>query len=267
MNKQINLEDRRKRIETLVKILGLAGVCLVLGPVYLIMMHGLAALTALGVAALFGFTAVQFLPVLSVQIANWRLKALKAVAAANPIETLENQYRQKQEALAVNLDSIKKFYCVIQELYKQIQEHDEAYPNKPSQFKDKYDKMVQLLEVRKYNYKKAKASLVSFGELLDEKRSDWKVACLLAKANQLAAVGEEFQTKLLQDTALSTIQDGLNMAFSELETSLLEDVPQPSISVTVKPQTQITDKGSRHEPALDLEAEFAEEPVAASRKK
>ena len=45
----------------------------------------------------------------------------------------------------------------------------------------------------------------------------------MAEASKLANVGEDFQSKLLKDTALSTVQDGLNLAFSELETSLLDE--------------------------------------------
>ena len=46
----INLETRRKRIETLAKIGALVVTCLVLGPFYLVIMHGLGALFALIVA-------------------------------------------------------------------------------------------------------------------------------------------------------------------------------------------------------------------------
>jgi hypothetical protein len=62
---------------------------------------------------------------------------------------------------------------------------------------------------------------------------------------------------LLQDTALNTIQDGLNLAFSELETSLLDeqqsgDSTKPTVEVTpARPATQIPQKAMSL-PTLDL---------------
>ena len=76
----------------------------------------------------------------------------------------------------------------------------------------------------------------AFAEVIDEKRSDWKIAQTMAEASKLANVGQDFQSKLLKDTALNTIQDGLNLAFSELETSLLDeqtgDRAKPTVEVT-----------------------------------
>ena len=46
-----DLETKRKHIETAMKILGLGALCLILGPVYLTLLHGLGALIALGIAA------------------------------------------------------------------------------------------------------------------------------------------------------------------------------------------------------------------------
>jgi molecular chaperone GrpE (heat shock protein) len=191
-------------------------------------------------------------------VANWRLKTLKAVAAANPIETLENQYADREQALLKIRENIKEFHAVVAELWSQIQEHNEKYPDRPSQFVEKYTKMKALLALRSDKYKQAQANLKSFGELIEEKRSDWKVAQSAAKAMKLANVGEDFQAKLMQDTALSTITDGLNMAFSELEVSLLDEDKSTPAQVTVgqsqtstgKSSTQLAEKAGP--PTLDL---------------
>lgn len=266
MSNQLTLDQRKKRIETIVKVLGLAGLCLILGPVYITLLHGMAALVALGVASLIGFTVVNFLPAFAALIANWRLKALKAVAAQNPIETLENQYAQRQDALLKIRDNIKEFHAVVAELWTQIQDHNQKYPNHPSQFVEKYTKMKALLALRSQKYKQAQSNLVAFGELLEEKRSDWKVAQSAAKAMKLANVGEDFTSKLMSDTALSTIQDGLNMAFSELEVSLLDEQPitaVPSAIAQSKIIVQLPEKAGP--PPLDLpDIEVEAVPVAAA---
>lgn len=259
-----DLETKRKHIETAMKILGLGALCLILGPVYLTLIHGLGALIALGIAAAGAFVVINLLPSFAAMVANWRLKAIKAVAAANPIETLENQYAERQNALIKIRDNIKEFYAVVQELWSQIQEHNEKYPNNPSQFLEKYNKMKDLLALRSNKYKMAQANLKAFSELIDEKRSDWKVAQAAAKAMKLANVGEDFNSKLMADTALTTIQDGLNFAFSELEVSLLDEQPIPTATtVTVAPKTtkKLADKAGP--PPLDLVFN-EEQPESAS---
>jgi hypothetical protein len=221
-----NLEQKRKSIETAVKILALVVVGFIVAPVIFIAIKGLIGAI---VAAVVGLVAINLAPSVAAMVANWRLKALKAVAAANPIETLENQYADRQNALMGIRDNIKESYAVLQDLYAQIQEHDEKYPGRPSQNLDKYNKLKALIELRGKKYKQAQKNLAAFGEVIEEKRSDWKIAQTMARASKLANVGEDFQAKLMQDTALITIQDGLNMAFSELETSLLDEQPiQPS---------------------------------------
>lgn len=227
------LELKRKRIETWGKVIGLGIAGFLFAPIAYATITGLVSLIVVGVIAL---TVVHVgVPWFAVSLANWRLKSLKAAAAANPIETLENRYADRQNALVGIRENIKKSYAVLQELYGQIQEHAEKYPNRPSQYLEKYNKLKALVELRGKKYKQAQANLVTFGELIEEKRSDWKIAQTMAAASELANVGEDFQSKLLQDTALNTIQDGLNMAFSELETSLLDEQPESgTVTVTVE---------------------------------
>jgi uncharacterized protein YukE len=265
-----DIDQKRKRIETLVKVAALGVAAFFFAPIAVLTIKGLVSLI---VVATVGLLVVNVgIPWLAVSLANWRLKALKAAAAANPIETLENQYAEREAALLKFRDSIKEFHGVVQDLYAQIQEHDDKYPGKPSQFLDKYNKMRALLTLRSEKYKQAQANLRQFGELLEEKRSDWKVAQTAARAMKLANVGEDFQSKLMQDTALTTIQDGLNMAFSELEVSLLDEQPAaaPAVSVLPSPPAvpkQLPDRAVPEPPALDLDIAEAEGvPVPAKRK-
>jgi hypothetical protein len=217
-----DLEQKRQRIEKVVKVLLLLGIGFVAAPFIFVAIKGLIGLL---IALTIGVAAINFAPAVAAGLANWKLKALKAAAAANPIETLENQYAERESALLKIRENIKEFNAVVMELFSQIQAHNEQYPDRPSQFLDKYNKMVALLQLRSKKYKAAQSNLKAFGELIEEKRSDWKVAQSAAKAMKLANVGEDFQSKLMQDTALGTIQDGLNMAFSELEVSLLDEQP------------------------------------------
>ena len=237
------LEQKRLGIEKWVKIIGLCVTGFLVAPFIFATIKGIVGL---GIAALIALVTINLMPSIAALIASWRLKALKAVAAANPIETLELQYGEREQALVRIRDNIKEFHAVVHGLYSQIQEHAERFPGKPSQFLEKYGKMKHLLAVRSEKYKEAQINLVKFADLIDEKRSDWKIAQSAARASKLANVGEDFQSKLMADTALTTIQDGLNFAFSELEVSLLDNQPtaQPS------PMAQLLEKPIP--PSLDL---------------
>ena len=268
-----DIEQRRKKIETIAKVVGLGIAGFLFAPIAYATITGLVSLIVVGVI---GLAVVNIgVPWFAITMANWRLKAIKAAAAANPIETLENQYAEREQALLKIRDNIKEFHAVIQELWSQIQEHNEKYPDRPSQFLEKYNNMKALLALRSNKYKQAQANLKAFGELIEEKRSDWKVAQSAAKAMKLANVGEDFQSKLMQDTALNTIQDGLNMAFSELEVSLLDEQPAtPTATVTVLPYNEKA-KVNQHAdkpagpPTLDLvfdEKESVFSPVSNRQK-
>lgn len=266
MNNQLTIEQRRARIEKWAKVAGLAVIGFLFAPFAAATITGLISLLVVGGI---GLLAVNVgIPWFAVTLANWRLKALKAAAAANPIETLENTYAQKESALLKTRDNIKETYAIVQELWNQIQDHNKRFPNSPSQFQEKYEKLKALVALRADKYKAAQKNLAAFAELIEEKRSDWKIAQSMAKADKLAQVGEDFTTKLMSDTALTTIQDGLNFAFSELEVSLLdEQVAQDKAAGTTVVVASVTPKQlparSSAPPKLDLVFDDAE-PVAVS---
>jgi hypothetical protein len=246
------LELKRKRIETVVKIGAMGVIGFLVAPFVFIAIKGLIGAL---IAIVISLIAINLAPWAGTKLANWRLKALKYEASQNPIETLENQYKDRENALVQIRENIKEFHAVVQALFDVIQEHNQNYPDRPSPFQEKYEKLRALLELRKQKYKQAQQNLKSFAGLIDEKRSDWKVAQAAAKASKLANVGEDFQSKLMADTALGSIQDSLNIAFSELEVSLLDEQSNPEVVVTTSPVTkapiQITEKSGP--PTLDLD--------------
>ena len=113
----MDIELKRKRIETLVKYAALPVVGFFVAPFILVAIKGLIGLA---VAAAVSLVVVNLAPAFAVTVANWRLKAIKAAAAMNPIETLENQYADKQAALLRMRENIKQSYAVLQNLYSQM---------------------------------------------------------------------------------------------------------------------------------------------------
>jgi hypothetical protein len=234
MGAPVTPEDRSKRFELGIKIAAFVATLLILGPFLMTLLHGMAALMALVFAGAIGLVVINLIPAFSEWAGAKKLQALKSVAANNPIEILENQYREKQEALSASRDNISQSYAVLQEIWRNIQDHNERFPNRPSQQTQTYKDLKALVELRARKYKQAQAKQQQFGELIEEKRSDWKIAKSMAKARQIAKVGEDFQSKLMQDTAITSIQSELDLAFSELQTSLLDEAPSEDSTVKAK---------------------------------
>lgn len=215
----MDFEQKRQRIEYGLKIAAVIGICFLLEPIIGTIFRGILGMAGTIAVSL---VMVNVAPVFCVWLANKRLQMLKYAASLNPIETLENESKAKHDALEAKRDNIKQLNGVVQDLWAQIQEHDRLHPENPSQYLEKYRQLRSLLALQGEKFIQAKQNLAGFDTMIDEKRMDWKIAQTAAKATKLAKVGEDFQAKLLQDSALTTIQDGLNMAFSELDASLLD---------------------------------------------
>lgn len=256
-----DLELKRKRIESVVKIIA-TGVIGFLAASYVVLaIKGIIGLAVIAVLSLFLINVAA--PWFAAKVANWRLKALKHEASLNPIETLENQYQEREKAMLAFKENIRMFYAEVQNFYAEMEKFKSEFPGQPCAFEAQYAKMNQLLAARTNKYKQAQQKLAEFDELIDRKRSEWRVAQAAARMSKAAGVGEDFISKLMADTALDSIQTNLNLAFSDLETSLLDEVSiTSSATPVVHVPTAIPEQTGP--PTLDLD--FEEVAVAVERK-
>ena len=265
-----DLEQKRKNIEKLVGGSLLIIVGFVVAPFIFIALKGLAGLLVAGTI----LTSSYYLaPAMGRWLANLRIKALKAVSASDPIGTLQNIYAEKKAALIKQRDNIKQLLAVGMKIFEQIKSYEERF-NKPSARRASYEQLQALINVTKAKYARAQKNLVGFGEYIEEKTADWEIACSMAEASKLAKIGEDFVSKLMQDTAFNTIQDGLNTAFAELDASVMDE----NIQKTLAGQTvEITVSGSEAADAeqvkalstptriSELELEFEDEAAVAKQ--
>lgn len=270
-----DLELKRAKIE---KIVG-GGLLLVLGfvvaPFIYIALKGLAGLMVAG-----GVIAVSYYsaPAVGRWLGNMRIKALKAVAAADPISTLQNIYREKKEALIKQRDNIKQLISVKSKIKDQIAAYKERF-GKASPRQASYDQLELLINVTMQKYERAQRGLVNFGELIEEKAADWDIACSMAEASKLAKLGEDFVSKLMQDTSFTTIQDGLNMALAELDASVMDENIQKTLAgevvqIQVEPAQVAAPKAAKALPApskfadlsFDFDGQPEQEPILAGRR-
>lgn len=217
----IDLEQKRKRIEALVKIGGLGIIGFLVAPFIFLTIQGLIGLV---VAAGISFTAINFVPWYAAKVANWRLKAIKHEASKNPIETLQNEYRARQEALTKFEQSIKSFAAEVSAFMGKLEGFTKTYPNEAKKFYDQYNAMKALLDSRKEKYRLARSNLGVFDGEINKARAIWEMAQAAAAMNRLSGVNEEeFYAKIQVETALDSVQKSMSIAFSDLEISLLDE--------------------------------------------
>lgn len=193
--------------------------CFFIAPFIALALKGLLGLLAAG--ALIAITYYAG-PAIGRLLGNMRIKALKAVAAAYPIETLEAELATRKSVLVKQRENIKQRITIKKKIETQIETFENQF-KKPSPRRKMYDMLNQLIDISVGKYEKAQVNLVAFNTFIDERRADWDIACSMAEASKLAEVGKSFTDELMKNTALTTIQQGLDMAFAELDASVMDE--------------------------------------------
>lgn len=216
-----DLELKRQRIERLVKYAALPIIGFIVAPYVFLSIKGLIGLIVAGVISV---VAVNMIPWFAAVVANWRLKALKHEAAKNPIETLENDYKRRHDALVAFRQSILNSKAEVAGFGDKLDEFKTQYPADAAKFDEQYRKMIELLRLKGRKYEQAKANLQSYEAEIDRARAIWKMAQAAAQMNKAAGVDtDEFFAKIQVETALGSVQKNLNLAFAELEMSLADE--------------------------------------------
>lgn len=214
-------EVKRKRIEMAIKVLGLGVAGFIVAPFVFIAVKGLLGLA---LAAAVGYGIIYFTPVVASMIANWRLKAIKAEAMRNPVETLQNDYLKRQNALDEFKTAIVTFSAEVKNFADRLVNFSKQYPAEADKFKDQLSKMRQLLDLRQRKYQGAQDSLAAYSLEIEKAGAIWEMGQAAAKMNEAAGMSEDdWLAKIQTETALNSIQKNLNEAFAELEIAVLDE--------------------------------------------
>lgn len=214
-------EVARQKTEKIVKILILLVGGFFVAPFVFIAVKGLIG-AVLAVAV--GLTVIQLAPWFAAKMGNIRLKMLKNEAMKNPVETLQRDFMTRQEALKKFRNSIVTFGAAIQNFADKLAGFQKQFPSEASNFLEKLNKMKQLLAFRTKKLYEAESGLRGYALEIEKAEAIWEMSVEAAKMNEAAGVDmDEFERQLQVKTAIGSIQNNLNSAFSELELSLQEE--------------------------------------------
>lgn len=212
---------RREKIATRLRwaIAGLAA--LLVSPIIFFVIKGAIGLA---VAAVVGLAIVNLAPWVSMKFANYRLRLVKAEAARNPVETLQNVFAERSQKKAVFKTQITAFRAKITGFGEKIEGFKATYPRDAAKFENQLNAMKALLARREAKYKKVKSELENFELVIQRADALWQMGLAAAEMNEAAGAfdGDQMLERIKTETALDSVQDSVNLAFSEMESDLLE---------------------------------------------
>jgi hypothetical protein len=213
-------EQRAQKWGTVAKWLAFAVVGFLVSPFILATIEGMLGLLVAGAIA----GGVYFaMPALQSAAINMRLKMIKAEAAKNPIETLEAEYLRRADLLDQRKQAIATFDAKTRTFGDKLDGFKRDYPAEAPKYQQIYDNMLLLLKRQNQQWMIAAKGLKAFDGEIKKARAMWEMAKAAAAAQAGSQLGdEEFYAKLKVETSLDAIQDGMNGAFSQLDTLLLE---------------------------------------------
>lgn len=215
-------EQKQKRTILVVKWLGALAIGFVVAPFIWIAIGGLVGL---GVAAAVSFIGWKFTGWFAMKVANWRLKAIKAECAKNPVETLQNEHKRQSVLLEDRKKGIEVMSGAIRVLDETIDKLEREFPDSPEleQMNADHAELQSLEQSRREDWRQAYVSLAEFAKEIQRVSRIWDVAQAAAKARQQSGLTEgEWEAKLKTETSIDAIRTQLNTQLSALSTEKMQ---------------------------------------------
>ena len=181
----------------------------------------------LGVAVFAGLSIALWsvLPVIGDMAANTRLKLMKAEAARNPVETLQNEHKRQSLMLEDRKNGIETMSGAIRTLAETIHQLEREFPDSSElpQMKQDHAELLTLEQSRRQGWQEAYISLGEFAKEIKRVSRIWDVAQAAAKARQQSGLTEtEWAAKLKTDTSSHSIRTQLNTQLAALSVEKMQ---------------------------------------------
>ncbi|MEQ5842086.1 hypothetical protein N0A02_21840 [Paraburkholderia acidicola] len=194
---------------------------IVVAPLVVLLVKGLIGLIA---AAVIGLAAINFAPVIAMKFANQKVKMMVNEAGTNPIETLYNQLAEKEQAAQKFKDSITGFRTEVANFATKTAQFKKQYPDDAERFEAQLATMNKLLTFREQRYKQVQSELQNFSNAIDRAKALWDMSQSAQRMNKIAGMqtSNTFE-QIKTDAAIDAVTNSVNKAFSEMETSLMDN--------------------------------------------
>lgn len=189
----------------------------------------IAAITAVGVGLLAAWVAR---PWAVLKWKNFVLKALKAEARANPIETLQNEYLTRRAVFEEANERLTTLVATRNTIGEKIAEFQNKHGRTDAALQKMFDGLSKLIDQLQVSLRTAKAKLDDFKKNLEYQSDRYKLAIETgALANELRqATGDtDPMQQFLHDEAMDSIRSEFNLSMANIHQLLLDDDTVPQI--------------------------------------
>jgi len=231
-------EQQAKRWRTLVICIGAVFLGLIVAPFIFISIVGLVGLgLAIAIAAVITLGGWVLLPYAGKVAANLKLKLLKQEASRNPVETMQNELRRRQELLEESKQKVIVFGSKVKNFQDKVAGLKRQFPADAPEFEESLAKMKQLYVLRQQKFKEAEEGIGEFAAEIEKANMLWDVGQAAAAAGESAGMSDDdFYAKIMVKASLTAIQDKLNLSFASLDVALLTG-KEPNLALPDKNST------------------------------
>lgn len=173
---------------------------------------------------------------------NFVLKALKAEARANPIETLQNEYLNRKALFEEANERLITLVAMRDTISEKVAEFENKHKRRDEALQKMFDGLSKLIDQLQASLKTARAKLDDFKKNLEYQSDRYKIAVETgALANELRqATGDtDPMQQFLHDEAMDSIRSEFNLSMASINQLLLEDDTVPQIQAA--PQLPMLD--------------------------
>lgn len=215
-------EARRDKLAKILFWGGIAGIGIVAAPlIFTLLKVTVAAI----VAALLGAAAVAFGPVVTMKLANWKLKAIIEEARQNPIPTLENELITRKDALSVAAEQLKVGLGSANTFIELARKSAEKNPQLAARWQQRVQMAEGLKESKKRAFARAEEAVNAFEGEVETARTEWALIVAEAAMNKsLKVIAGDGLAQLKTRTALDSVTEKMNEAFAGMEVEMLREV-------------------------------------------
>jgi hypothetical protein len=218
-----DIDLKRKKVAGIVKIAIGAIAIAILAPAIMLLVKGLVGI---GIAGIVALAIVNFAPVISMKFANWKIKAIVAEAKSNPIETMINVAHARQDKLKEAQTAIANLSTQIKNFGDKLAGFKQKFPDQAEVFETNHANMKLVLKKWQDNYRLADAALDTYFAEIEKCKAVNEMALEMQKLNSMAQMdSDKLLEELKSKTAIDQVSENMNRAMSQLETSLLTEVP------------------------------------------
>lgn len=209
-------------------------IVLIAGLVSSFLIAALKGIVALGVGIVLVLAAANLGPLIGDAFAIWRMKGARALAAANPIETMLIEWQKMMDGLEAQKEALTEFEAAVRIYLKKAADLIAKIPERRAEFLPQVEARIALVQMRWELWEDSKAQLKAMKEKIDEEQMVWDTAQAdLAVSKLDASIKGSPLTEIKLKEATESVAKAAALSFSKLNSSMRDVDFDPSKKLAI----------------------------------